>query len=168
MLDRLFNRIGHLIVKKSKPILISIAILTIFFAFGITKIDMKMGNDVFVSSNSDAYKNTTTYQKNFGGDGVYLLISGDRDKLISHEMTKKLVSFNEKATKIDNITGTLNYVTLMNEMFQSGNVSSMNGSASEENNHLMQETMMNEFDPKDVKRIEKNMEDSLTPKHYIH
>ncbi|WP_312754604.1 efflux RND transporter permease subunit [Rummeliibacillus suwonensis] len=164
MLDRLFNRIGHLIVKKSKPILISIAILTIFFAFGITKIDMKMGNDVFVSSNSDAYKNTTTYQKNFGGDGVYLLISGDRDKLISHEMTKKLVSFNEKATKIDNITGTLNYVTLMNEMFQSGNVSSMNGSASEENNHLMQEMMMNELDPKDVKRIEKTMEDSLTPK----
>lgn len=73
-MDKLFNKIGHFIIKHAKINIIVILAVTVFLAFGATKLDMKMGNDVFVSSKSDVYKDTTTYQKNFGGDGIYLLL----------------------------------------------------------------------------------------------
>lgn len=61
-MNKIFDKIGHFIIKYAKINIAFILCLTIFFSFGITKLEMKMGNDVFISNTSDVYKDTTTYQ----------------------------------------------------------------------------------------------------------
>lgn len=62
-MNKVFDTIGRFIIKYAKMNIALILCLTIFFVFGITKIEMKMGNDVFLSNTSDVYKDTETYQK---------------------------------------------------------------------------------------------------------
>ncbi|MGR9632998.1 hypothetical protein ACU82A_02390 [Bacillus cereus] len=98
-MNKIFDKIGHFIIKYAKINIAFILFLTIFFGFGITKLEMKMGNDVFLSNTSDVYKDTATYQKHFGGDGIYVLLSGDSDKLISQETNKTIVEFTKKGRR---------------------------------------------------------------------
>ncbi|CAO1610443.1 putative export protein [Brochothrix thermosphacta] len=158
-MDKLFNKIGHFIIKHAKVNIIVILAVTVFLAFGATKLDMKMGNDVFVSSKSDVYKDTTTYQKNFGGDGIYLLLEGDKDKLISHETAQKITTFSEKATKIEAVTGASNYISLMNEMLASNNPSAgfnMSGDSK------LSESIQKAIPAAKMKKIESDMQASLS------
>ncbi|WP_238162357.1 RND family transporter [Cohnella sp. AR92] len=115
-MDRIFSRIGEFIVARSKLNIIVVVILTIIMGLGVTRLEMKMGNDVLVSSDSEAFKNTATYQENFGGDSIYILLSGERDQLISQATVKEISRFTEEALRIEDITGTTDFVTLMNEM----------------------------------------------------
>ena len=66
-MDKLFNKIGHFIIKHAKVNIIVILAVTVFLAFGATKLDMKMGNDVFVSSKSDVYKTQRPIKKTLVG-----------------------------------------------------------------------------------------------------
>ena len=115
-MNKAFDTIGRFIIKYAKMNIALILCLTIFFVFGITKIEMRMGNDVFLSNTSDVYKDTETYQKHFGGDGIYVLLSGESDTLLSQETNKAIVEFTKKAEDIKDITGSTHYVGLLNEM----------------------------------------------------
>ena len=46
-MNKAFDTIGRFIIKYAKMNIALILCLTIFFVFGITKIKMRMGNDVF-------------------------------------------------------------------------------------------------------------------------
>ncbi|OLN23674.1 hypothetical protein BTO30_03645 [Domibacillus antri] len=158
-MNKIFTKIGDFIVKNSKLNIIAIVIMTLILGFGVTKLEMKMGNDVFVSSESDVFKDTATYQENFGGDGIYLLLGGDQDELISQETAKEIIRFTEEAVKIKDITGTTNFVGLMNEMLSSENPSmSMGG----DDNKALEEALMNEINDEAMTAIEQSMTDSLT------
>ena len=66
-MNKAFDTIGRFIIKYAKMNIALILCLTIFFVFGITKIEMRMGNDVFLSNTSDVYKDTETYQNILAG-----------------------------------------------------------------------------------------------------
>lgn len=67
-LDRLFTKFGDFIIRRSKFTIIVFTILTVFFASGLPKLEMQMGNNVFVNEASDVFKRTSTYQEQFGGE----------------------------------------------------------------------------------------------------
>lgn len=148
-------------MRRAKINLILILALSIFFAFGITKLQMQMGNDVFVDKSTDVYKNTVTYQKNFGGDSIYILLSGKKDELISKRTSQEMVNFTKKANKIKDITGSTSYIGLMNEMLSSEN-SSM--SMVNSNNAKLEAAMMNAISKKKLAAIQENMRNSLSQK----
>lgn len=159
-MEKLFEKIGDFIIRHSKQNIIAILVLTLFFSLGLSKLELKMGNDVFVDSQSEIYKNTVVYQKSFGGDGIYLLINGDRDDLISQSTAREIVRFTDEALKIKDITGSTNYISLMNELLSSNNFSltfSNNSSSSD-----LETALMNAISDNDKKYIETSMKESLT------
>ena len=162
MLNRIFGKVGDFIVKNAKLNIIAVVILTIILGFGVTKLEMKMGNDVFVSSDSDVFKDTATYQENFGGDGIYILLGGDPETLISQQTAAEIVDFTNKATEIEDITGTTNFVGLMNDILSGSNVSLSAFGGSD--NAALEEAMMNEISEEDLSSIEASMVESLTDK----
>ncbi|MGX4588398.1 efflux RND transporter permease subunit [Paenibacillus chitinolyticus] len=159
-MQKWFDKFGDFIIRRSKQIIITVLVLTLFFSFGLSKLELKMGNDVFVDSQSEIYKNTAVYQKNFGGDGIYLLISGDRDDLISQATAREIVRFTEEALKIKEITGTTNYISLMNELLSSNNPSMMFSDKSSSSD--LETALMNAISDNDKKNIETSMKESLT------
>jgi len=160
-MNKIFDKIGHLIIKYAKINIAFILFLTIFFGFGITKLEMKMGNDVFLSNTSDVYKDTATYQKHFGGDGIYVLLSGDSDKLISQETNKTIVEFTKKAEDIKDITGSTHYVGLLNEMLNSPSPSFSAFDKGETNKNL-EKVLKNSISSEKMSEINNNVKNSLT------
>ncbi|RFU68553.1 RND family transporter [Bacillus sp. V59.32b] len=160
-MDKLFSKLGDFIVKKSKLNIIVITILTIILGFGVTKLEMKMGNDVFVSSDTDVFKDTAKYQEHFGGDGIYLLLEGDKDTLISQETAAEIVRFTNEVVQIEDITGTTNFVGLMNELLSSDNPSLSIG---DEGNEELEEAIKDSISTEDMADIEESMMNSLTDK----
>lgn len=128
----MFNRIAHNILKYAKWYLTVIAVLTVAFGWGMTRLTIKMGNEVFVSSRSAIYKNTRTYQKYFGGDAVYLMLSGTQSDLISHQTMQKVAKFSAKAEKVDNVKSTTTIVNSLNQLLKKADFSSMMGTMSDQ------------------------------------
>ncbi|EMA6343008.1 RND family transporter [Bacillus cytotoxicus] len=160
-MNKIFDKIGHFIIKYAKTNIALILCLTIFFTFGITKLEMKMGNDVFLSNTSDVYKDTAMYQKHFGGDGIYVLLSGDSDKLLSQETNKAIVEFTKKAEDIKDITGSTHYVRLLNEMFDSPSPSFSAFDKGAPNKKL-EIALKNSISSEKMSEINNNVKNSLT------
>ncbi|HAT54431.1 MAG TPA: hydrogenase expression protein HypA [Lactobacillus sp.] len=120
-MERKFEQLGSYIQKHTVALLVGILAITVFFGFGLPKVQMDMGNDVFVNTKSQVYKDTETYQKNFGGDSAYILLSGQRDKLVSHETMQKINALDHRLNKVDNVRGTTNIVNVLNSTLKSGN-----------------------------------------------
>lgn len=160
-MNKIFDKIGHFIIKYAKINIAFILCLTIFFSFGITKLEMKMGNDVFISNTSDVYKDTTTYQKHFGGDGIYVVLSGDSDKLLSQETNKAVVEFTNKAEGINDITGSTHYVGLLNEMLSSPSPS-LSAFNTGETNTKLETSLKNSISSEKMNEINNSVKSSLT------
>ena len=114
-MKRLFTTIGENIHRHHKLWITVILIMTIGFAFGLPKIQMKMGNDVFVSSSSKTYQDSQTYQKKFGGDSLYLLLDGNQSTLLSHKTMQQVAKFDSKVSQVDNVRNTTDIVSSLND-----------------------------------------------------
>ncbi|MCM3022580.1 efflux RND transporter permease subunit [Heyndrickxia ginsengihumi] len=158
-MKKFFINIGDLISRRPKTSIIIILVMTLIFAFGLVKLQMQMGNEVFVSKSSEVYKNTKIYQKYFGGDSVYILLSGNKNDLISQNTAQEINTFMNKAVKIDNITGGTNYVNLLNAQLHNPNST---GSSLQINNKNLEKALMSSFTDKQQEQIQTKMENSLT------
>ncbi|MQS89531.1 RND family transporter [Lactobacillus salsicarnum] len=114
-MEKFFNMLSNSIHKHAKMWITIIAAITIILAFGLPRIQMKFSNDVFVSPSTKAFKDTATYQKNFGGDAVYVMVSGKQDDVLSQKNMRKLVKLDKKLDKMDNVRSTTNVVNLLND-----------------------------------------------------
>ncbi|MCH4010056.1 efflux RND transporter permease subunit [Companilactobacillus sp.] len=114
-MQKFFTMLSNSVHKHAKLWITFIAVVTIVLAFGLPRIQMKFSNDVFVNPNSKAYKDTSTYQKNFGGDAVYVMVSGKQDDVLSQQNMKKLAKLDKKLSKMDNVRSTTNIVNLLND-----------------------------------------------------
>ena len=63
MTNRFFTKISQIIHNNPIKVIIAVVLLTIGLAFGLPNIQMNMGNEVFVDTNSQVYKDTKTYQE---------------------------------------------------------------------------------------------------------
>lgn len=159
-MNRLFSKIGDFIVKNAKLNIIVIALITVFLALGLSRIEMNMGNEVFVSSDSDVLLDTATYQDNFGGESAFIIINGDKDSLFTPETVKEVTKLSEGAVEIDNITGSTEFVSMIDEMMSNENMSIAsisNGDSSE-----LQNALLSEISEEDFEQILQQQMNSLT------
>ncbi|MGU9560439.1 efflux RND transporter permease subunit, partial [Lactiplantibacillus pentosus] len=88
-MTQFFQKLGQTIHDHAKLCLTLVALITIGFAFGLGKIQLNTGNDMFVSSNSKLAKDSKTYQKNFGNDVFVVNVSTDNGKKVISSETFK-------------------------------------------------------------------------------
>ncbi|MCF6165181.1 hypothetical protein LROSL1_2539 [Furfurilactobacillus rossiae] len=162
-MERKFEQLGQFIQKHTVVLLVGMLAITVFLGFGLPKVQMDMGNDVFVNTKSQVYKDTETYQKNFGGDSAYILLSGHQDKLISHETMQKIHSLDGRLNKIDNVRGTTNVVNVLNATLKNGNASSVQSTDQNGSGQSTQTKLMNSLSKKQKQQLQSTLAQSLTP-----
>jgi hydrophobe/amphiphile efflux-3 (HAE3) family protein len=158
MLKDLFSKIGRFIHDHAVATIISIIVLTIVTGFGLTKIKMNMGNDMFVEKKSTLYKDTQNYQKKFDGESFIVTIKEKDGQAVNEATFKNVAKFSEKAKKISGITTTNNIVSVMNETLKSGNASSMSSASSQ----ATQASLMSELTATQMKSIQTNLTKTLS------
>lgn len=160
-MERLFTKFGDFIIRRSKLTIIVITILTVFCSLGLPKLEMQMGNNVFVNEASDVFKRTTTYQEQFGGESIFIMISGDPKVLISQRTSQEIVRFAQKAGQIEDITGSMHYISLMNEMLAMEHPSLPLGEDEASRSKLLN-TIMAAISEQDQRSIQQSMMKNLT------
>ena len=77
-MSRLFERIGSLIARRARLLLLLSGLLLLPALYGAGQIEMETGLDTFVSSDTKMYRDYETYVENFArGESVMLMLSGD-------------------------------------------------------------------------------------------
>ncbi|GLB46417.1 hypothetical protein WR164_03960 [Philodulcilactobacillus myokoensis] len=158
-MNQLFHKLGLNIHHHSKLWIGIITILTIIFAFGLPKIQMKMGNDVFVSQNKPLYKNSKAYQKHFGGSSLYLTLSGAQKDVLSHQTMQDIAKFNDQLNGTNNIKKTTSVLTLLNNEIKNQNVANLSNHSS--NNGKLQSDLWNSLPNSTKDQIQNNIQSSL-------
>src|SRR3954452_3184466 len=57
-------------------------VLTIFFGYGITKLDFATGQDSYLNKSDTVYKDSVAYQDLFGGQAMLTLVTMDKGKSV--------------------------------------------------------------------------------------
>lgn len=160
-MDRFFTRIGNFIIHRSKFTIIVITVLTVVFAYGLTKLEMQMGNNIFVNEASEVFQQTQKYQEQFGGESIFVMISGPPQHLISQRTSQEIVRFAQRAVQIEDITGSMHYIGLLNEMLALDHPSLPLDAGKSSNPELLN-TLMAAISDQDKNTIQQSMSKSLT------
>jgi len=80
---RVARALGSFIERRWLLLLLAAAVLTAVAVAGATRVSIKTSQDMFISANSDVYKDYTRNESYFGGDSIYILLTGDPDALFS-------------------------------------------------------------------------------------
>lgn len=147
MVKKLFSKIADKIIRFPKVVILLVIVMTLLLSIGLPKIQMKMGNDVFIDTSSSIYKNTEIYQKNFGGDSAYFIISSkNKNNLINHQNFKKIAKLESEIGQEGHVNKTTSVISLMNQILKSkSSMSLMNSSemSQSKRNNIQKEIMAN-------------------------
>ena len=160
-MKRVFDVIEQNIYRHSKIWISIILILTIGLAFGLPRIQMKMGNEVFVSPSSQTYKDSQRYQEKFGGNSLYLLVSGSQSNLLTHDTMQKVATFDRRISKVNNIRNTTDIVSSLNDELQ--HAGSKNSTIPFNfNDRKLQKDLMAEFSNQQKQSLQARIQKLLT------
>lgn len=167
MVRKTFNWLSDKVIHAPKRIIALILVITAFLAIGLPKIQIKMGNDVFVDTNSAIYKDTETYQKQFGGDNAFLLLTADNknDSLVNHKTFAKVAAIEKDVQSKDHIVRTTSVVSLLNEELQSSGAEQLmnqSNNTDAKKQEKLQKDLMANLSKKDSQKIQEQLMASLS------
>jgi len=82
-MKRLSRLLGALIERRSAWLVASAALVTAVAVFGAMRVEMRTSQDMLISTRSQVYQDYLRLSRQFGGDQIFLLLSGDLDTLLS-------------------------------------------------------------------------------------
>src|SRR5699024_2780603 len=163
-MSKIFGKLSANIHQHAKWWIGIILAITIGLAFGLPNLEIKMGNDVFVSNNSAISKDSNKYMHHFGGDSYYIMQSGKQSDILSHDNMQELSKFDKKIRDVDNVRGTTDLVTVMNQELANagkGKSDSLSGQF-DMNNSKLQKDLMNSLSDKQKNKLQNEIQASLT------
>jgi hydrophobe/amphiphile efflux-3 (HAE3) family protein len=75
--------LGFLIERRWLLLLLAAAVLTGVAVVGATRVQIRTSQDMLISTHSGVYKDYTRNESYFGGDSIYILLTGELDALLS-------------------------------------------------------------------------------------
>lgn len=164
MIQKIFSQFSDKIIRYPKVVITIIAVITAVLALGLPKIQLKMGNDVFVNAHSVVYQNTQKAQKSFGGDNAYLLFSAKHGSVINHETFAAIADFEKQLHDVPHISHTTSVITLLNQQLKSTGATKLanNTNLSPTKQHKLQADIMANLSPTAKARIQQHLLTSLT------
>lgn len=163
-MSKIFGKISSNVHDHAKWWIGIILAMTVILAFGLPNLKMKMGNDVFVSSNSAISKDSNKYMHHFGGDSYYVMRSGKQSDILSHKNMQELYKFDRKIEEVDNVRGTTDLVTVLNQELASagkGNSDNLSGQFNM-NDSKLQKDLMNSLSDRQKTKLQNQIQNSLT------
>jgi len=80
---RLSRLLGTIIERHSAWLVVGVALVTAVAVFGALRVEMRTSQDMLISTRSQVYQDYMRLSRQFGGDQIFLLLSGDPDALLS-------------------------------------------------------------------------------------
>lgn len=107
-MKRLFNRLGIFIENKHLLIFIISLVLIVPSIFGAMQIEMKTGNDTFVSTDSQIYKDFDIFNQDFSSETVIVLLTGDDlDQILQPDNVAAMDSLEEQMSENDQVVSAI-------------------------------------------------------------
>jgi hypothetical protein len=75
--------LGSFVERRWLLLLIAAAVLIGVAIVGATRVEIKTSQDMFISTHSEVYKDYIRNESYFGGDSIYILLTGDLDAVFS-------------------------------------------------------------------------------------
>ncbi len=113
-----FVAISKKIIKKPVLTLFIALICTIALITGVIRFSMATGNETFIKTNTDTYRNNVTLEEKFGGESIVILYKADRmadfltvDNIAKIDTVEKTLASNEHVYAVISPTTMLNEMT---------------------------------------------------------
>jgi uncharacterized protein len=89
-MKKLFTGISKWVTDKSILSIFLISIFTVVMVIGATKIEVKTGQDMMIPADDPVFQDNLRFQKEFGGESIFVLLSGKQKDILSSidEMNK--------------------------------------------------------------------------------
>lgn len=76
MIERLFRKLGVLVVKRRAGVLIAVSALVVASLYGATQISLATGTDTFLSAGSESYRDFERFNEHFGSSVIVVMVTG--------------------------------------------------------------------------------------------
>ena len=80
---RLHGALTELVTRRTVHLLVIGVFVTGLAAAGLSRLQMRTGDDTLISSSSKIYQTNQRYQREFGGENVLILLTGDHSDILS-------------------------------------------------------------------------------------
>jgi hypothetical protein len=81
-----------LVTMRTIRLLVIGVFMTALAVVGLSRLQMRTGDDTLISSSSEIYQTNQRYQREFGGENVLILLTGDRSAILSSANLESLQS----------------------------------------------------------------------------
>lgn len=100
---KIFSKVGAGIEKAPFKTLFIALIIFVIMVTGAIKVNMATGSETLVKTDNDAYKSNYAMEEEFGGDGIMVLLEGEKEDLLKLDNLEKLWRVEERLKYNDEI-----------------------------------------------------------------
>ena len=117
MMQRFWSWLAVNLGKHAIVVTAVLAAFTVLIGTGITRLEFATGQDSYLNSNDQVYKDNVVYQRLFGGEAMLSVITMDPghtvDELFTQSGLDTFASVTEEAESIDGVQGVISPVTAL-------------------------------------------------------
>jgi hydrophobe/amphiphile efflux-3 (HAE3) family protein len=92
----IWRSVGRAITGRAKAVTAAVAVLTLVLGYGMTRLEFETSQASLVSSDSDVFQVSERYQDAFGGQPMYVLLTGPVEELFAPENLDELRAMEEE------------------------------------------------------------------------
>ncbi|GAB6092920.1 efflux RND transporter permease subunit [Furfurilactobacillus curtus] len=154
----LFNRIGHFIHDHAGLMMIVTVVLTILVGLGLPRVTMNTDNSIFVSKSAKLSRDSTKYERHFGGSTYLIDVSNQGKRVTTPATLKKVARFTSAIDKEHGVHATTSVVDVLNASLK---VQQANQGQQQANPQL-QKAMMAQLSAKQHAKLQRQLGQALS------
>ncbi|MGA4722122.1 efflux RND transporter permease subunit [Fictibacillus nanhaiensis] len=112
-MSRWFNFLAKKVINSPKKIISLLILFTMILGFGVTKVQVDLGQGTMISHKDPIYKATAEYQDKFGSDTLFILLSGNQDDLLSTDNLSAINKLQGKLVQKKEIQSAFSYYNMI-------------------------------------------------------
>ncbi|MBN3555620.1 RND family transporter [Fictibacillus nanhaiensis] len=108
-----FSFLAKKITQSPKKIIVLLLLFTLVIGFGVTKVQVDLGQGTMISHKDPIYKATEEYHDEFGSDTLFILLSGKQGDLLSPDNLSAINKLQNELVKKKEIQSAFSYYNLI-------------------------------------------------------
>ncbi|MET3728321.1 hydrophobe/amphiphile efflux-3 (HAE3) family protein [Fictibacillus halophilus] len=108
-----FSFLAKKITQSPKKIIFLLLLFTLVIGFGVTKVQVDLGQGTMISHKDPIYKATEEYHDEFGSDTLFILLSGKQGDLLSTDNLSAINKLQSELVKKKEIQSAFSYYNMI-------------------------------------------------------
>ncbi len=113
----LFTRFSQFVIKRPVFVLFIAFICAVALITGVIRVAMATGNETFIKTSTDTYRNNVFLENTFGGENIVVLFKAQSlDDLLTVDNLAKINQVEQSLVSNENVFSVISPVTMLNEI----------------------------------------------------